>query len=183
MSAINTKIAQPYAEAFLELVSKDSLESVLSDLNYLSNVLLSSSDLKKLLSNPLVNLQTKKNVLKSIFSEKIDLKTLRFLFVLCDRGRINYLQSILKKALELAYQASSIETVKVTSSINLTPSQQDNLVSKLKKMTGAQEIKLDLTTNSNLIGGFIIQIKSKILDTSIQGQLRQLSSYLGTSLT
>lgn len=72
--------------------------------------------------------------------------------------------------------------MKVTSSIALSSSQQEALISKLKKMTGIDQIKLDLNVNPNLIGGFVIQVGSKIIDTSLQGQLRELSSYLGASI-
>ena len=182
MSSKNVKIAQPYAEAFLELSSKGSLEGVINDLNCVSSSVSGSAELKTLLSNPLVNSQTKKNVVRSVFNDKIDSNTLKFLLVLCDRGRIAYLDSILEKATELAYKAASIEIVKVTSSTAFTPSQQEALVSKLKKMTGAEQIKLEIKTNPNLIGGFIVQVGSKVIDTSIQGQLRELSSYLGASV-
>lgn len=181
MNSKNLKIAQPYAEAFLDLATKESLDTIINDLNCLSSTLTSSGDLKKLLANPLVNVNNKKSILKSIFSDKLDGKTLRFLLVLCDRGRISYLNSIVDKAIELAYKAASIEIVKVTSSVSFTSGQQESLVSKLKTLTGASQIKLNVEVNPNLIGGFIIQIGSKIIDTSIQGQLRQLSSYLGTS--
>lgn len=176
------KIAQPYAEAFLELATKNSLDTTINDLNCLSTTLTSSTDLQKLLSNPLVNSENKKSIIKSIFGEKIDSTTLKFLLVLCDRGRISYLGSILEKAIELAYKAASIEIVKVTSSTAFSSSQQESLISKLKKMTGAEQIKLEINTNPDLIGGFIVQVGSKIIDTSIQGQLRDLSSYLGASV-
>ena len=182
MSSKNVKIAQPYAEAFLELSSKGSLDSIINDLNCVSSSVSGSGELKTLLSNPLINSQTKKNVIKSVFNDKIDNNTLKFLLVLCDRGRISYLEPIVDKALELAYKAASIETVKVVSSVPFTSTQQEALISKLKKMTGAEQIRLDITTNSNLIGGFVIQVGSKIIDTSIQGQLKQLSSYLGYSV-
>ena len=182
MSSKNVKIAQPYAEAFLELSSKGSLDAIINDLNCVYSSVSGSTELKTLLSNPLINSQTKKNVIKSVFNEKIDNSTLKFLLVLCDRGRISYLESIVDKALELAYKAASIETVKVVSSTTFTSAQQEALISKLKKMTGAEQIRLEITTNSNLIGGFVIQVGSKIIDTSIQGQLKQLSSYLGSSV-
>jgi F-type H+-transporting ATPase subunit delta len=182
MSSKNLKIAQPYAEAFLELASKGSLETVITDLTCLSSSLTESADLDKFLANPLVNCERKKTVLTSIFNEKIDIKTLRFLLVLCDRGRISYLGSIVSKAIELAYKAASIEIVTLTSSTAFSASQQETLISKLKKMTGAEQIKLETKVNPELIGGFVVQIGSKIIDTSIKGQLRQLSSYLGASL-
>jgi len=179
MNSKNTKIAQPYAEAFLELAAKNSLDTTINDLNCLIATLTNSNDLKSLLSNPLIRSENKKSIIKSIFNEKIDNTTLKFLLVLCDRGRISYLDSILEKAMELAYKAASIEIVKVTSSTSLNSSQQEALTSKLKQMTGAEQIKLEITTNPNLIGGFILQVGSKIIDTSLQGQLRELSSYLG----
>jgi len=156
MSSKNVKIAQPYAEAFLELSSKGSLDSVINDLNCVSSSVSGSAELKTLLSNPLINSQTKKNVVKSVFTDKIDNNTLKFLLVLCDRGRISYLESIVDKALELAYKAASIETVKVISSVPFTSTQQEALISKLKTMTGADQIRLDITTNSSLIGGFVV---------------------------
>lgn len=182
MSSKNLKIAQPYAEAFLELSNKGSLDSVINDLNCVSSSVSGSVELKILLANPLINSLTKKNVIKSVFTDKVDISTLKFLLVLCDRGRISYVESIIDKALELAYKAASIETVKVISSTAFTSAQQEALVAKLKKMTGAEQIRLDITTNPNLIGGFVVQIGSKIIDTSIQGQLKQLSSYLGSSV-
>lgn len=182
MSSKNVKIAQPYAEAFLELSNKGSLDTVINDLNCVFSSVSGSAELKILLSNPLINSQTKKNVIKSVFNDKIDNTTLKFLLVLCDRGRISYLESIVNKALELAYKAASIETVKVTSSVAFTSIQQEALISKLKKMTGAEQIRLEITTNSSLIGGFVVQVGSKIIDTSIQGQLKQLSSYLGSAV-
>lgn len=181
MNSKNLKIAQPYAEALLELSSKGSTDNLISDLNSILSSLSSSKDLEKLLSNPLVNTETKKKVIKSIFSEKIEANTLRFLLVLCDRGRTTYIKSIVEKSLELAYQYARVETVEVTTAIPLTNSQQEALTTKLKRMTNADQIKLEIITNPNLLGGFILKIKSKIIDTSIRGQLQQLSSYLGAS--
>lgn len=181
MTSKNLKIAQPYAEALLELSNKGSLDNLIADLNNIHSSLSSSKDLEKLLSNPLVNAQNKKNVIKSIFSEKIEANTLRFLLVLCDRGRIAYAKSIVEKALELAYKYAKVETVEVVTAIQLSATQQDALMSKLKRMTNADQIKLEVIVNPNLLGGFILKVGSKIIDTSIKGQLQQLSSYLGAS--
>ncbi len=70
----------------------------------------------------------------------------------------------------------------VISSTQLTASQEEALISKLQAMSGAKQIKLKLTVDEALIGGFIVQVGSKIIDSSIKGQLRQLASYLGASV-
>jgi len=178
MSSKNVKVAKPYADAFIEIASN---ETVINDLNSISAAL-ESNELVKVISNPLLSSNAKKDVIKSIFSENVDAKTVKFMMVLCDRGRIEYLGSIVETALKLAYKKASIEMADVTSSVKLSSSQEKDLVEKLKKMTGAKEVKLNAKVDESLIGGFKVQIGSKIIDTSIKNQLQQLSSYLGTSV-
>mmetsp|Transcript_16600 Transcript_16600/g.34044 ORF Transcript_16600/g.34044 Transcript_16600/m.34044 type:complete len:105 (+) Transcript_16600:660-974(+) len=103
--------------------------------------------------------------------------------VLVDRGRINILGVILEKFLELAYKISSIVVADVDTAIPFTQEQQDLLIDKIKQMTGASEVKLKMSIKPELIGGFTIQIGSKIIDTSLQGQLKQIASYLDITLT
>jgi F0F1-type ATP synthase delta subunit len=75
MSSKNVKIAQPYAEAFLDLFNKSSLENVINDLNILTSAISGSEELKTLLSNPLINSDKKKSVIESLFRGKIENRT------------------------------------------------------------------------------------------------------------
>jgi F-type H+-transporting ATPase subunit delta len=181
MTSRNIKLAQPYAEALLD-INADFLDRVIMDLNSLSTVLAESVDLRKALSNPLLSATAKKEIIKSVFADSVNNSIIRFLMVLCDRGRISYLDAIIEKALELAYQKSSIEIAYVASSVEITASQEESLTAKLKSMTGAKQIKLKLSVDNSLIGGFIAQVGSKVIDNSVKGQLRQMSAYLGASV-
>ena len=180
MSIVLSKVAVPYAEALLDLAkSNDSLKETTNDMNIVSQFLANSSDLKKFLGNPLVTKEAKKNVVKDILGEQIDGSTLKFLLLLVERGRIESLESIAQKFLELSFKQESIEIAKITSSIQLSAQQQKEIAEKLKVITGAKQIKLALKVDPALIGGFTIEIGSKMIDTSIRGQLKQISSLLG----
>jgi len=180
MSIVLSKVAEPYAEAFLELAkSTNSLKETTNDVNIVSQFLANSSDLKKFLGNPLVTKDAKKNVVKDILGEQISESTLKFLLLLVDRGRIEVLEQIAQKFLELSYKQESIEIAKVTSSIKLSAEQQQQIAEKLKAITGAKQIKLALKVDPELIGGFTIEVGSKMIDTSIRGQLRKISNLLG----
>ena len=121
----------------------------------------------------------KKNVVKDIIGEQIGSSTLKFLLLLVDRNRIQVLDSIALKFLELSYKQESIEIAKITSSVQLSADQQKSIAEKLKVITGAKQIKLALKIDASLIGGFTIEIGSQMIDTSIRGQLRQISTLLG----
>ena len=180
MSIVLNKVAVPYAEAFLDLAkSNDSLKETTNDINIVSQFLANSSDLKKFLGNPLITKDAKKNVVKDILGEQIGDSTLKFLLLLVERGRIEILESIAQKFLELSYKQDSIEIAKITSSVQLSGDQQKKIAGKLKAITGAKQIKLALKVDPQLIGGFTIEIGSKMIDTSIRGQLRQISNLLG----
>tara|TARA_B110001452_G_scaffold113919_1_gene94486 strand:- start:18400 stop:18945 length:546 start_codon:yes stop_codon:yes gene_type:complete len=180
MSIVLSKVAVPYAEALLDLAkSNDSLKETTNDMNIVSQFLANSSDLKKFLGNPLISKDAKKNVVKDILGEQIDGSTLKFLLLLVERGRIEILESIAQKFLELSFKQESIEIAKITSSIQLSAQQQKEIAEKLKVITGAKQIKLALKVDPALIGGFTIEIGSKMIDTSIRGQLKQISSLLG----
>ena len=180
MSIVLSKVAEPYAEALLDLaISNDALKETTNDINIVSQFLANSSDLKTFLGNPLITRSAKKTVVKDILGEQIGGSTLKFLLLLVDRGRIEVLDSIAKKYLELSYKQESIEIAKITSSIQLSAQQQKEIAEKLKAITGAKQIKLALKVDPQLIGGFTIEIGSKLIDTSIRGQLKQISSLLG----
>ena len=180
MSIVLSKVAEPYAEAFLDLAkSTNSLKETTNDINIVSQFLANSSDLKKFLGNPLITKDAKKNVVKDILGEQISESTLKFLLLLVDRGRIEVLEQIAQKFLELSYKQESIEIAKVTSSIQLSAEQQQKIAEKLKAITGAKQIKLALKVDPELIGGFTIEVGSKMIDTSIRGQLNKMSSLLG----
>jgi F-type H+-transporting ATPase subunit delta len=180
MSIVLSKVAEPYAEALLDLAkSNDSLKETTNDMNIVSQFLANSSDLKKFLGNPLITRDAKKNVVKDILGEQISGNTLKFLLLLVTRNRIEVLESIAQKFLELSYKQESIEIAKITSSIQLSAEQQKQIAEKLKVITGAKQIKLALKIDPKLIGGFTIEIVSKMIDTSILGKLKQISNLLG----
>ena len=99
--------------------------------------------------------------------------------LLVDRGCISLLDTLAQRFLELSYKTEKIEIAKITSSIQLSADQQKNIAEKLKTITGAKQIKLALKVDPALIGGFTVEIGSKLIDTSIRGQLKQISNLLG----
>ena len=176
------KIVEPYAEALLELgVSSKSLDEVNNDMNIISQLLSDSPDFEKFLANPLVSQAAKKKVVNDILEEQISKSTLRFLMVLVNRGRIAFLGAVAERYLELSYKQASIEIATVISAVQLSSDQQKALISKIAKITGAQEVKLQVKIDPELIGGFVVEVGSKRIDTSISGQLKQINSLLSAA--
>jgi len=72
--------------------------------------------------------------------------------------------------------------IEVSTAYAFTNLQKNTLIKKLKELTNAREIRLVITVDSSLIGGFLIKTNSKILDFTIKNQLQKLSKHLDSVL-
>jgi F-type H+-transporting ATPase subunit delta len=178
-----SKIAAPYARALFDFsVEKNIMHQITADFQNLEIFLNESSELTEYLSNPIVSQAAKKEILTKILEPQLNTETFKFLMVLVKRDRINLLKSVISKYLELVYETASIKTIEVVTAFAFSNSQKNALIQKLKELTNAREIKLVVTVEPSLIGGFLIKTESKVIDFTIKNQLQQLAKHLDTVL-
>lgn len=175
-------VALPYAEALLDIAKQNSsLDEFTQNLSSISAVLSESKELREFLSNPVVNAVLKKETLQRLFVNQINDSVLNFLFILVDRRRINSLEVIIEKYLQLNYRLESVVIADVSSAVDLNDMQVKALIKQIKLMTKSNKVQLVVNKNPNLIGGFVIKIDSKIIDTSLSGKLNKISLYLNAN--
>jgi F-type H+-transporting ATPase subunit delta len=177
------KIAAPYARALFDFSNDQNImHKVTADFQNLEIFLTQTPDLLEYLNNPLVSVDSKKEVLSKTLQSQINKETFQFLLVLVKRKRINLLQSILESYLQLVYRLASIKMIEVSSAFPFTNRQKNILIKKLKEITKAREIRLFINVDSSLIGGFLIKTDSKIIDFTIKNQLEELAKHLDSVL-
>ncbi len=178
-----SKIAAPYARALFDFsVDKNIMHQITADFQNLEIFLDESTELTDYLNNPLVSQDAKGEVLTKTLKSQVNSETFKFLMVLVDRDRINLLKSVITNYLELVYETASIKTIEVVTAVEFSNAQKTTLIQKLKELTNAREIKLDITVDPNLIGGFLIKTESKVIDFTIKNQLQQLAKHLDSVL-
>ena len=178
-----SKIAAPYARALFDFsVEKNIMHQITADFQNLEIFLNESSELTEYLSNPIVSQDAKREVLTKILQPQLNTETFKFLMVLVDRDRINLLKSVISNYLELVYETASIKTIEVVTAFAFSNTQKNTLIQKLKELTNAREIRLVVTVEPSLIGGFLIQTESKVIDFTIKNQLQQLAKHLDAVL-
>jgi F-type H+-transporting ATPase subunit delta len=183
INPLESKIAAPYARALYDYSNSQNVtHQVTGDFQNLEVFLKKTEDLVKYLENPIVSTEAKAEILTKILKPQLNDVTFKFLLILVDRNRINVLQSIISSYLELVYSVASIKMIEVASAFKFTNRQKNTLVKKLKQLTNAREIRLTLTIDPTLIGGFLIKTDSQVIDLTIKGQLQQLAKHLDTVL-
>lgn len=177
------KIAAPYARALYDFSNDQNImHQVTADFQNLEVFLNQTPDLVEYLNNPLVTNEAKKQLFTKTLKSQLNKETFQFLLVLLNRNRINLLQSVIDSYLKLVYRLASIKMIEVSSAFPFTNKQKNTLIKKLKEITKAREIRLSITIDSSLIGGFLIKTDSKVLDFTIKNQLKQLAKHLDSVL-
>ena len=178
-----SKIASPYARALFDFsVEKNIMHQITADFQNLETFLSESDELIQYLSNPIVNQAAKREILTKTLESQINTETFKFLIILINRNRINLLESVINNYLELVYETASIKMIEVSTAIDFTDSQKSTLIKKLKELTNAREIRLVISVDPGLIGGFLIKTDSKVINFTIKNQLEQLAKHLDVVL-
>jgi F-type H+-transporting ATPase subunit delta len=180
---LTERIASPYARALFDFsVEKNIMHQITADFQNLDVFLNESEELMDYLSNPVVSSVAKMEILTKILKSQVNSETFKFLMILIKRSRINVLKSIISKYLELVYETASIKTIEVATAYPFANLQKNTLIQKLKELTNAREIRLVITVDSSLIGGFLIKTDSKVIDFTIKNQLQKLAKHLDSIL-
>ena len=178
-----SKIAAPYARALFDFsVEKNIMHQITADFQNLEIFLDESTELTEYLNNPIVSQAAKREVLTKTLKSQVNSDTFKFLMVLLNRDRINVLKSVIANYLELVYETASIKMIEVSTAFPFANLQKNTLIQKLKELTNAREIRLVITVDSSLIGGFLIKTDSKVIDFTIKNQLQQLAKHLDSVL-
>lgn len=178
-----SKIAMPYARALFNFsVEKNIMHQVTADFQNLNTFLEETTELAEYLNNPIVSQQAKGEILNKTLKSQINDETFKFLMVLVNRNRINLLKVVITTYLELVYETASIKMIEVSTATVFNSSQKTALIQKLKDLTNAREIRLVITVDSSLIGGFLIKTDSKVINFTVKNQLQQLAKHLNTVL-
>jgi F-type H+-transporting ATPase subunit delta len=180
---LTAKIAAPYARALFDFsVEQNIMHQITADFQNLEIFLNETSELTDYLDNPVVSQTAKREVLIKTLQSQVNSETFKFLMLLVDRERISILKSVITTYLELVYETASIKMIEVSTAFPFTNLQKNMLIKKLKELTNAREIRLVITVDSRLIGGFLIKTDSKVIDFTVKNQLQNLAKHLDTVL-
>jgi len=183
LNPIASKIAAPYSRALFDFsVEKNIMHKITADFQNLDSFLNETTELVEYLDNPLVSKDAKREILTRTLESQLNAETFKFLMVLVNRDRINLLKSIIYNYLELIYETASIKMIEVSTASPFTNLQKNSLIQKLKELTNARDIRLVVTVDSSLIGGFLIKTESKVIDFTVKNQLQKLAKHLDTVL-
>ncbi len=176
-ASISANIAGRYALAVFELTGEAGGLAVLEqDLAALGGALDESADLRALIGSPLYSREDQARAITAV-AAKIGLSPVfsNTLALLAAKRRLYVPPQLISRLAAMVSEAKGEVTAEVTAAAPLTKPQSEKLTSVLAKISG-KTVKLNTIIDETVIGGLVVKLGSKMIDTSIRSKLASLQN-------
>jgi F-type H+-transporting ATPase subunit delta len=176
-ASISASIAKRYATAVFEIAQDnnnlDGLETSITDL---ATALQESADLRNLIYSPLISRAEQGAAINAI-SKKMKVADVlqKTLGLMAEKRRLFVLPQLIDALRDLLAEQRNEVTADVISAKALTKAQTDKLAATLKSNVG-KTVTINATVDESLIGGLVVKVGSKMIDTSIRSKLASLQN-------
>ncbi|WP_158825171.1 ATP synthase F1 subunit delta [Mucilaginibacter lacusdianchii] len=163
-----------YAKSLIDLaIEQNALEATKQDMTFFVQTLKANTQLQAVLRNPIISQDKKLKVLEGVFTGRVSANTLAFFKIMISKGRGEVLYPAAQEFVNLYNIKMKIVNAKVVSAAPLSEANKQEIIADVQKIAGAQ-VNLQTLVDPALIGGFILTVGDRQIDTSIATSLKKL---------
>ncbi len=168
-------MAERYAGSLFDLALEDkSVESVEKTLGEVEKMIADSADFRRLVESPVFSADDQFRAVDAI-AKKAGIEGLvgNFLRVVAKNRRLFAVPSMIAAYRRIAAAHRGEVAADVTSAHELSAEQMRELKASLKKVAG-KDVAVNLTVDPAILGGLVVKIGSRQIDTSLRTKLNSL---------
>ncbi|MGB0659962.1 MAG: F0F1 ATP synthase subunit delta [Mangrovicoccus sp.] len=176
-ASISSGIAARYAMAVFDLAKESNeLPQLEQDVDALDSALKDSADLADMVTSPIYSRDAQGKAVAAL-AGKMGLSQIvtNTLSLMASKRRLFVLPQLVDALREMIAEHKGELTADVTSAAPLSADQINALASAINAKVG-KTVKINQTVDDTLIGGLIIKVGSKMIDTSVASKLAALQN-------
>jgi F-type H+-transporting ATPase subunit delta len=176
-ASISTGIAARYATAIFELAKEDkALPALEGDVDALDAALRDSAEFRELIASPVYTREQQATAVTAI-AKKAGLSQIvtNTLALMAGNRRLFVLPQLVRELRARIAADKGEVTAEVTAAKALTKAQEEKLAKTLKASVG-KDVKISMAVDESLIGGLVVKVGSRMIDTSIRSKLAALQN-------
>jgi F-type H+-transporting ATPase subunit delta len=167
-------VAARYAKALIDLAQEqNAVEEMKNDMELFHHTLRVNPELKAVLANPIVSHTKKIKILDEVFSGKVDKASITFFKLMVNKSRGEVLYTTAQEYINMYDIKNHIIHANVVSATELSAENKKKMIADIQAATGGT-IKLNAKVDPSLIGGFVLTVGDREVDTSIANDLKKL---------
>ena len=172
-------VAKAYGEALFELaMEKQNPESFLEEAKGILQILEDNPEFDKLMTHPKISKLEKEELVGNVFEGRVSREMTGFLKLIVNKERYGEVKNIIRYFAERLQEERGIGTAFVTTAVELSEDQKKAVRDKLLSTTSYKVMEMDYKVDPAIIGGMIIRIKDRVVDSSVRTKLEEMKKQL-----
>ena len=174
-------VSKTYGEALFEIAmesGEDKAQELMDEILSIEAVLQQNPEFDELMKHPGIPKQEKLQVLKEVFKGRISEELESFLEVVISKERYRDISDIFSYFVDRVKETKKIGVAYVTTAVELTESQKSTVEAKLLETTSYKSMEMHYTVDAAIIGGMIVRINDRVVDSSVRTKLDGLKKQL-----
>jgi F-type H+-transporting ATPase subunit delta len=172
-------VSQTYAAALFELATEeDKTSSLLDEANGLLNIIRTNIEFGQFMNHPKIPKEDKITVVKNVFENNLSRELVGFIITIVEKDRYSDIEAILTEFIAKVKEYNNIGTAYVTTAIALSDNEKNDIETRLLATTKYKTIDCIYSVDESLIGGMVIKMGDRVVDSSIRTKLEKLERQL-----
>ena len=159
-------VSNVYGDALFELaVESGKVDDFLSEAEGVIEVVKTNDGFSQMMNHPKINKEEKLQIIDEIFQGRVSGEMVGLLRMLEEKDHIKDTEDVLKYFIEKVYDYKKIGRAMVSTPFELTDTQKKDVEKRLLETTAYSSFVMDYTVDPELIGGMVIRIKDRVVDS------------------
>lgn len=177
-----TIVSERYALSLYELAKDEGRAGpMFEQLCEVVQIFRDNPDFMKVLTTPSIPFAEKQKVIKEVFEGRIDAYLLNFLLLITEKGRVSLLYEMEDAYKDMYYLDEGICEVTAVTAAPMDEALAEKLRVKMESVTG-KKVKLRTKVDPELLGGIVVKVDNKQIDTSIKTRLEELGRTMAQTI-
>lgn len=172
-------VSKTYGDALFALAMEEKrLDEFFDAAKGMQIALRENAEFEDLMKHPRFTREEKANIIEETFDGQIPREMTGMLIQLVKKGHVVEMSAVFDHFISLVKEEKKIGEVKVVSPMELTKEQKDKVEKRLLETTKYESFEMEYSVDETLIGGLVIRIGDRIVDSSVKTKLYELTRNL-----
>lgn len=172
-------VSKTYGDALFELaVEEGTLDQTAEEVRTVQAAVRENADLTRLMNHPKIVKEEKIKLIEDIFAGRVSRALVGLMRMIVEKDHYNEMEDVFAYFIDRVKEYRNIGTAYVTSAQELSGAQKAAVEKRLLETTKYVQFEMHYSVDAGLIGGMVIRIGDRVVDSSIQSKLQHLTREL-----
>jgi len=168
-----------YGDALFELAKEENkVDEFFEEVTGLIQVLSENPDLTKMMTHPHISKEEKLQTVETVFKGRISDEIIGLMRMVIEKDHFGQMKSIFEYFVSSVKEFKNIGVCYISTPLELSTEKKKEVENRLLETTRYESLETHYSIDKDLIGGMVIRIGDRVVDSSIRTKIYNLSREL-----